>query len=228
MTTSTIPDLESERVSDSARVPKSEVMQRWEYRYGKRAVDIVGSAFGLVCFSPIFLLVGLLIKTTSPGPVFYPWHVVGLCGRNFKGHKFRSMVRDADQLKHQLIPLNEMKGPVFKMKDDPRITPIGRVLRKYSIDELPQLWSVLKGDMSLVGPHPAGRDEWVEYQPWQRNKLSVIPGMTCLWQVEGRNQISDFAEWARMDLRYIESWSLWLDCKILAKTLLVVIKGTGQ
>lgn len=143
------------------------------------------------------------------------------------GYKFRSMVRDADELKPTLEPYNEMNGPAFKMQKDPRVTPIGRFLRKYSLDELPQLWSVLIGDMSLVGPRPPARSEFEQFEPWQRRKLSVKPGITCLWQINGRNQIRDFAEWARLDLEYIDNRSLWLDIKILVRTALVVLRGTG-
>jgi len=178
--------------------------------------------------SPVLLIVGLLVKLTSPGPVFYPWNVIGRDGRPFRGYKFRTMVQNADALKAELAHQNEMAGPVFKMKNDPRITPVGRVLRKYSIDELPQLWSVLKGDMSLVGPRPAGPLEWEQYEPWQRRKLSVTPGITCLWQVNGRNRISDFDEWVKLDLYYIDNWSLSLDIKILCRTILVVLRGTGM
>ena len=121
-----------------------------------------------------------------------------------------------------------MKGPVFKIKNDPRITKVGKYLRKYSLDELPQLWSVLKGDMSLVGPRPAGPHEWAKYEEWQKRKLSVTPGMTCLWQVSGRNNISNFNEWVELDLEYIDNWTLWLDIKILFKTIPVVLKGTGH
>lgn len=220
-------ELESGWQHGPARVAESAAMQQWTYRYVKRTVDIVASAVALIALSPLFLAVGILIKCTSAGPVFYPWYVVGLRGKPFQGYKFRTMVKDADELKHQLEGRNEMNGPVFKMKDDPRVTRVGRLLRKYSVDELPQLWSVLKGDMSLVGPRPAGVLEWPGYETWQRYKLSVTPGMTCLWQVEGRNRISDFDQWVRLDLDYIEHWSLRLDFKILAMTILVVLQGTG-
>lgn len=137
------------------------------------------------------------------------------------------MVTDADKLKPELQHLNEMEGPVFKIKDDPRVTPFGKILRKYSLDELPQLWSVLTGDMSLVGPRPAGPHELVRYESWQRRKLSIKPGVTCLWQVNGRNEIYKFDDWVRMDLAYIDNWSLWLDIKILLKTLPAVFLGKG-
>jgi lipopolysaccharide/colanic/teichoic acid biosynthesis glycosyltransferase len=193
----------------------------------KRAIDITGAVIGLTLLSPLFLVVAVLIRRTSPGPAFYPWHVIGRGGQLFHGFKFRTMVENADELKARLMRKNEMSGPVFKMQRDPRITPLGRFLRKYSIDELPQLWSVLKGDMSLVGPRPAGLREWERYQPWQRRKLSVTPGMTCLWQVNGRNRIKDFDTWVRLDLYYIDNWSVALDIKILLRTILVVFQGTG-
>jgi lipopolysaccharide/colanic/teichoic acid biosynthesis glycosyltransferase len=138
------------------------------------------------------------------------------------------MVLNADKMKPELLSRNEMNGPVFKIKNDPRVTKIGKWLRKFSLDELPQLWSVFKGDMSLVGPRPAGPQELARYESWHRRKLSIKPGITCLWQVQGRNKINDFDEWVRLDLEYIENWSLGLDLKILLKTILAVIKGTGS
>jgi lipopolysaccharide/colanic/teichoic acid biosynthesis glycosyltransferase len=230
MPTTAHPDveLEEEQCLDSgSSVVQSPMVRRWAYCIAKRAIDLTVSVFGLVILSPLFLVVGLLIKLTSSGPVFYAWDVVGFRGRPFRGYKFRTMVSDADVLKMQLLHQNEMNGPVFKITDDPRITPLGRILRKYSIDELPQLWSVLKGDMSLVGPRPAGPHEWEKYEPWQCRKLSVTPGMTCLWQVSGRNQIKDFDEWVKLDLEYIDHWSLWLDLKTLLRTVVAVLQGTG-
>jgi lipopolysaccharide/colanic/teichoic acid biosynthesis glycosyltransferase len=138
------------------------------------------------------------------------------------------MVVDADAQKEILMSQNEMKGPVFKIKDDPRITNVGKFLRKFSLDELPQLWSVFIGDMSLVGPRPAGPHELARYESWHRRKLSIKPGITCLWQANDRNRINDFNEWVKLDLQYIDNWSLWLDFKILAKTAWAVFKGTGQ
>ena len=195
----------------------------------KRAIDVVVSAALLVLLAPLFLLIVVAIKITTPHlPVFYPWRVIGLSGRPFTGHKFTTMVADADEQKQQLLSQNEMQGPVFKLKLDPRITPLGRLLRKFSLNELPQLWSVLKGDMSLVGPRPAFRDELERYELWQKRKLCVKPGLTCLWQVSGRNRITNFDDWVRLDLEYIDRWSVWLDMRILARTAWAVVSGSGS
>ena len=214
-------------VTDSV-VSVSPIVSYMCYSVVKRAIDVILASVALLLASPLILLACFLTKLTSPGGVFYAWNVIGRGGREFRGYKLRTMVQHADRMKNQLMDRNEMVGPVFKIKNDPRITPVGRMLRKFSIDELPQLWSVVKGDMSLVGPRPAGPSEWNNYEPWQRRKLSVTPGITCLWQVAGRNKISDFAEWVRLDLEYIDNWSLWLDFKILLKTISAVLKGTGQ
>jgi lipopolysaccharide/colanic/teichoic acid biosynthesis glycosyltransferase len=197
-------------------------------RAGKRLLDLVGATAGLVLLSPLFAGIAVAVKRSSPGPVFYRWPVVGRGGRPFTGYKFRTMVRDADRLKQRLSAHNEMTGPMFKMSNDPRVTPTGRILRRYSLDELPQLWNVLKGDMSLVGPRPPLREEWAAFEPWQRRKLAVKPGITCLWQVSGRNAIRDFDAWVRLDLEYIDRWSLWLDLSILLRTIPAVVKGTGR
>jgi len=195
----------------------------------KRLLDLCVSATLLLLLSPLLLLIAIAIKLTSPRlPVFYPWRVVGYKGKQFTGYKFTTMVADADAQKSELMQRNEMTGPVFKIANDPRVTPLGRFLRKYSLNELPQLWSVLKGDMSLVGPRPAGPQELQRYELWHKRKLSVMPGITCLWQVRGRNRISNFDDWVRMDLEYIENWSLWLDCKLIARTAWVVLAGTGS
>jgi exopolysaccharide biosynthesis polyprenyl glycosylphosphotransferase len=194
----------------------------------KRLIDIVGSAALLVVLSPLLLLVAIAIKLTTPNlRVIYPWRVIGLNGRPFTGYKFTTMVADAEQRQHELAARNQMSGPVFKLKDDPRITPLGRWLRKYSLNELPQLWSVLKGDMSLVGPRPAFRHELDRYVLWQKRKLCVKPGITCLWQISGRNRINNFDEWVRLDLEYIDRWNLFLDFRILAWTVWAVVSGTG-
>ena len=199
----------------------------WAF-YLKRLIDILMSGALLIVLSPFFLVIAILIKMTSEGPIFYEWNVVGFNKKPFRSWKFRTMVIDADEMKEKLTDLNEMKGPVFKIKNDPRITKVGRFLRKFSLDELPQLWSVFKGDMSLVGPRPAFPHELGKYESWHRRKLSIKPGITCLWQISGRNNINDFDEWARLDLQYIDNWSLWLDLKILFKTAGVVLIGTGK
>jgi lipopolysaccharide/colanic/teichoic acid biosynthesis glycosyltransferase len=181
----------------------------------------------LVILSPLLAAVAIAVRLDSRGPVLYPWRVVGYRGRRFTGYKFRTMVPDADRLKAQLGHLNEMSGPVFKIRHDPRVTRTGRFLRKYSLDELPQLWSVLLGDMSLVGPRPLGPWEFVRCVPEQRRKLAVRPGITCYWQIYGRSDITDFDEWVRLDLKYIAEWDLGLDLRILVKTFPVVMKGSG-
>jgi len=193
----------------------------------KRVVDVVGAALGLVVLAPLFAVIALLVLLDSGRPVFYPWRVVGRGGRYFTGYKFRTMVPNAEALQRDLAAKNLMTGPVFKMEADPRVTRIGRVLRRFSLDELPQLWSVLKGDMSLVGPRPPLQSEWVQFEPWQRRKLAVTPGITCLWQVSGRADIRNFDDWVRLDLRYIDEWSLLLDGEILLKTVAAVFGRRG-
>jgi lipopolysaccharide/colanic/teichoic acid biosynthesis glycosyltransferase len=193
----------------------------------KRALDIVLSLAALIVLAPVLAVVALVIRLSSRGPVFYEWRVLGRHARPFVGYKFRTMVPDADALKTAFSDRNEMSGPVFKIRNDPRVTPFGRWLRKYSVDELPQLWSVLKGDMSLVGPRPPSPEEFAQFEPWQWAKLSVTPGITCLWQVGGRSQISDFADWVKLDLEYIRAWNLWLDVKILLRTIPAVLSARG-
>jgi lipopolysaccharide/colanic/teichoic acid biosynthesis glycosyltransferase len=194
----------------------------------KRLIDVAASATLLVLLSPVLLVIAIAVKSTSDGPILYAWRVLGEHGRPFVGYKFRTMVRNADALKPHLQHLNERSGPVFKMAKDPRVTPIGRWLRKHSLDELPQLWSVLVGDMSLVGPRPVFSTEYQNFELWQMRKLSVKPGLTCLWQIDGRFTITDFSDWARLDLHYIDTWSLWKDISILLRTPVAVIKGTGH
>jgi lipopolysaccharide/colanic/teichoic acid biosynthesis glycosyltransferase len=175
----------------------------------------------------VLAFVALLIKSTSPGPLFFSQVRVGLNKRQFKMYKFRTMVANAEQMQDQLLSMNEMSGPVFKIRHDPRITPCGRILRKISIDELPQLFNVLLGDMSLVGPRAMSlRDYQLFDQDWQRRRFSVKPGITCLWQIKGRNSIP-FEKWMELDVEYIDKWSLWLDFKILVQTLPAVVRGTG-
>lgn len=203
------------------------IEQRRKLFLVKRIVDIMISAILLIILSPILLLIVLGIRITSGSPVLYAWQVVGMRGRPFTGRKFRTMVRGADGMKQDLLHLNEMNGgPVFKVRDDPRVTPIGKYLRKYSLDELPQLWSVLKGDMSLVGPRPPLQSEYEKFTDWQKKKLAIKPGMTSLWQVRGKP--SDFDEWVRLDLEYIDQWSLWLDAQILFKTAIIVVTGKNH
>jgi lipopolysaccharide/colanic/teichoic acid biosynthesis glycosyltransferase len=173
-------------------------------------------------------VLGLAVILTSPGPAFYRWKVVGRNGRPFVGYKIRSMVVNADEMKSQLEDRNEMSGPVFKIEGDPRITPVGYWIRRYSLDELPQLYNVLKGDMALVGPRPPLRAEYDRFTEYQKQKLAVKPGVTCLWQVSGRNEVSDFNEWVRLDLEYIRRWSFWLDIQILLRTVGVVFSGSGK
>jgi lipopolysaccharide/colanic/teichoic acid biosynthesis glycosyltransferase len=194
----------------------------------KRVMDIVLAGILLLALSPLLFFLGLLVKLTSLGPVLYRWRVVGKDGRPFVSYKFRSMVANADQIKSQLMQQNEMTGPVFKLTRDPRITPLGAWMRRYSLDELPQLYSVFVGDMSLVGPRPPLMTEFENFSDFQRQKLAVKPGITCLWQVRGRNQVSDFDDWVRLDLEYIRNWSLTLDVKILMQTIREVLRGSGK
>lgn len=193
----------------------------------KRLIDVSVASLGLLLLSPVFLLLAVVVRASSRGPALYRWRVVGRDGKPFVAYKFRTMVADADLLKPALRASNEMNGPVFKMRNDPRVTGAGQWLRRASLDELPQLWSVLKGDMSLVGPRPPLEEEYEHFEPWHRLKLSVRPGMTCLWQVGGRSEVRDFDTWVRMDLDYIERWSLWLDLKILLRTIGCVLRGRG-
>jgi exopolysaccharide biosynthesis polyprenyl glycosylphosphotransferase len=193
----------------------------------KRLLDIFVSSLVLIALSPLFLVVALLIKLDSIGPVFFVQERVGLSKRRFRMYKFRTMVVNAEQKQSELERVNEAVGPVFKIKNDPRVTRVGRFLRKRSIDELPQLLNVLKGDMSLVGPRPLDlRDYYGLDEDWLRRRFSVPPGITCLWQVNGRSSVP-FQEWMDLDLRYIDHWSFWLDVKVIAKTIPAVLKGVG-
>jgi exopolysaccharide biosynthesis polyprenyl glycosylphosphotransferase len=177
-------------------------------------------------FSPLFLFITFLIRLDSPGSVLYRQVRCGLNGRRFFLYKFRSMFESAEEDKRELMRFNMMNGPVFKMKNDPRITRVGRLLRKTSLDELPQLFNVLRGNMSLVGPRPLPVEEVEKFKGWEKRRLSMKPGITGLWQVSGRNQI-DFQDWVKLDLEYIDNWSLWLDFKILLKTIPAVLLGKG-
>jgi len=199
----------------------------WEL-VAKRIMDVVGSFLLLVLGSPFILIIALLVRWTSPGPIIFWQNRSGLHGRPFRMYKFRSMVTNAEQARAELESMNEMSGPVFKVRNDPRITPLGRWLRRKSLDELPQLWNVLRGEMSLVGPRPLPLYETANFGDIsQRRRMSVRPGLTCLWQVRGRNKITDFKDWVRLDLEYIDRWSLWLDIEILFRTVPVVLFGWG-
>lgn len=194
----------------------------------KQALDFFGALVLILLSSPGTILAAMAIKLTSRGPIFFRQRRAGLYGKPFTMYKFRSMVSNAEQLKQDLQQLNEMSGPVFKVTNDPRVTKVGVILRKFSIDEFPQLLNVLKGEMSLVGPRPLPVDEVARFDDLShRRRLSVRPGLTCLWQVSGRSNLRDFDEWVRLDLQYIDNWSLWLDCKILLRTVPVVLLGKG-
>jgi exopolysaccharide biosynthesis polyprenyl glycosylphosphotransferase len=193
----------------------------------KRVMDFSLSLLLLIVLAPFLVIVAALVALSSAGPVFFRQTRVGLNKRQFRIYKFRTMVAHAEQVQDQLLSMNEMTGPVFKIKKDPRVTPLGRLLRKTSIDELPQLFNVLKGDMSLVGPRAMSlRDYNLFDQDWQRRRFSVKPGITCLWQIHGRSSIP-FEKWMELDMQYIDKWSLWLDVKILARTVPAVLRGTG-
>lgn len=191
------------------------------YNISKRALDIIASTLGLIILSPILLIVAILIKLESKGPAIFSQKRIGLNKKEFKMYKFRSMVQNAEELKEKLAKENEMSGPMFKMKNDPRVTKVGRFIRKTSIDELPQLINVLKGEMSLVGPRPSLPKEVSKFEPWMLRRLSVKPGLTCYWQVSGRNNI-DFEDWMKLDLQYVNDRSFWLDLKLILKTATVL------
>ena len=201
------------------------VTKEWQL-FIKRAMDIVTSVLAIIVLSPVLLIAAILIKLTSSGPVMFKQKRVSLNGRKFVLCKFRTMYKGAHKKQEELKAQNEMEGPVFKIKKDPRITPLGRILRKFSIDELPQLFNVFVGHMSLIGPRPLPTYEVEEFEPWQRRRLSMRPGISCSWQVNGRNKIN-FEEWMKLDLEYIDNWSLWLDFKIMMKTIPVVLFGIG-
>jgi exopolysaccharide biosynthesis polyprenyl glycosylphosphotransferase len=192
----------------------------------KRLFDVVASGLALLVLAPVFAGIALAIRLDSPGPVFFRQRRVGLNGRSFHMLKFRSMYQDAEQRLEALQAHNEMSGPVFKMKNDPRVTKVGNLLRKTSLDEFPQFWNVFKGEMSIVGPRPPIPAEVREYKRWQRRRLSMRPGITCVWQISGRNNI-DFDHWMEMDLDYIDRWSLWGDLAICLKTVPAVLSARG-
>lgn len=198
-----------------------------DQQFIKRLIDIFVSLIGLFITGILYIILGPIIKLQSPGPVLYSQPRVGRNGRIFKCYKFRSMYADADERKKELEHLNKMKGAIFKIENDPRITPIGKIIRKYSLDEFPQFWNVLKGEMSLVGTRPPTVDEVKQYENRHWRRLSIKPGITGLWQVSGRNNIEDFDEIVALDVKYIDNWSIWLDLKIIAKTVVAVFKKTG-
>ncbi|WP_195949143.1 sugar transferase [Clostridium saudiense] len=191
------------------------------YEISKRAIDIIGAGSGLLLLSPVIVIVACAIKFTSKGPIFFSQKRVGKNGELFDMYKFRSMVVNAEELKEKLAHQNEMSGPMFKMKDDPRVTKVGKFIRKTSLDELPQLLNVLKGDMSLVGPRPSLPKEVAQFEKWMYKRLSVKPGLTCFWQVSGRNNI-DFEDWMKLDIKYVDERNIWIDIKLIFKTVLVL------
>jgi exopolysaccharide biosynthesis polyprenyl glycosylphosphotransferase len=201
------------------------VAREWQL-FLKRGIDLVLAGVGILFLSPLLMTASVLIKLTSKGPILFKQERVGLHGRRFILYKFRTMFQGAEEMQSQLTQFNEMNGPVFKIKEDPRMTIVGRLLRKFSIDELPQLLNVLFGQMSLIGPRPPIPEEVTKYQTWQRRRLSMRPGITCLWQVNGRNKV-DFDKWMKLDLEYLDNWSLSLDLKILIKTIPAVMLGKG-
>lgn len=191
------------------------------YEVSKRVLDIIFSVLGLVILSPLLLIVAILIKLESKGPIVFSQRRIGLNGKEFEMYKFRSMVENAEKLKEKLANQNEMSGPMFKMKDDPRVTKVGKFIRKTSIDELPQLLNVLRGEMSLVGPRPSLPREVEKFETWMLKRLDVKPGLTCYWQVSGRNNI-DFYDWMKLDIQYVNERSFWLDIKLIFKTAFVL------
>ena len=191
------------------------------YEAIKRLIDIICSFVGILVLSPLFIIIAIIVKFTSKGPIFFSQKRVGRNGKEFDMYKFRSMVVNAEELKEKLAAQNEMSGPMFKMKDDPRVTKVGKFIRKTSIDELPQLWNILKGDMSLVGPRPSLPKEVAQFEDWMYKRLEVKPGLTCYWQVSGRNNI-DFEDWMKLDVKYVEERNLWIDIKLICKTVFVL------
>ncbi len=214
----------AEETQPGQQTLESTHMTTWEWSI-KRLFDITASLFGLILISPLLLLIALLIKLDSKGPLLFKQERVGFDGRRFHMYKFRSMSVDAEKVLKDLLQFNETNDVMFKMTNDPRMTRVGRILRKYSLDELPQLLNVLRGEMSLVGPRPPIVREVETYQPWHYIRFSTLPGLTGLWQVSGRSTINDFDMVVKLDSSYIKNWSLWMDFKILLKTIPVVLGG---
>lgn len=223
----TLPEVNPKEIASASLLTFSSIPMDTLRLAVKRGVDITASSLLLILLSPVLLTAYVFVKLDSKGPAIFAQERIGLNKRRFRIYKFRSMVANAEKLQAQLEGQNEAQGPVFKIKRDPRTTRAGKILRKTSIDELPQLFNVVKGDMSLVGPRPLPVCDYTGFnKDWQRRRFSVRPGITCLWQVGGRSSIS-FDQWMRLDIQYIDQWSLWLDMKILAKTIPAVVKGTG-
>ena len=220
--------LESNYTSEKRSVLNArELRQKSVYQFIKRIIDIIGSIFGLLILAPVFLVVAIAMKTEErDGPIFFSQVRVGKNGKEFKMYKIRSMCVGAEKMLNDLLKYNEVQGAMFKIKEDPRVTKVGRILRKTSIDELPQLWNVLKGDMSLVGPRPPLVREVVEYTTYDRQRLLAKPGCTGIWQISGRNDVS-FYEMVEMDIEYIQHQSFIMDMKIIFRTILIMIKPRG-
>lgn len=212
--------------SESFELPMRIEPKKVRYAFAKRVADIFVSFSLLLLLLPLFIVLSIAVKLSGPGPVFYKSTRIGLCGRPFTFIKFRSMRTDADKQLQELAQQNEKDGPIFKMKSDPRITKIGAFLRKYSLDELPQLWSVFTGEMSIVGPRPPIPREVAQYDDYAIQRLTVKPGITCYWQIMGRSRLS-FEEWMDLDHKYLRDMSFWTDCMILIKTPIAVVKGDG-
>lgn len=211
--------LDDEEIQDTTK--KFKVKEKPIYSFTKRVFDVGASFVGLTLLSPVLLAAAIAIKLESKGPIIFSQDRVGLNGKIFKMYKLRSMVSNAEELKEKLLEQNEMSGPMFKMKDDPRITKVGKFIRKTSIDELPQLINVLKGDMSLVGPRPSLPKEVEQFEPWMYERLQVKPGLTCIWQVSGRNNI-DFEDWMKLDIKYVRERSFFGDLKLVFRTFFVL------
>jgi exopolysaccharide biosynthesis polyprenyl glycosylphosphotransferase len=231
-TTIDAPDLSSADVGGPVQPPDmtaplivSPAWHTWQAT-AKRALDLTAAFAGLLILSPLMALIALAIRIDSPGPIIFRQTRCGKDGRPFTFLKFRGMVADAEARKGEVEQFNEVDGPIFKMRHDPRVTRVGRILRKTSLDELPQLWNVLRGEMSLVGPRPPIPTEVAQYAMWHRGRLATVGGITGLWQVNGRSELS-FDEMVQLDLRYIEQWSIWLDFRILSRTVIAVVTVSG-